>query len=496
MEKRGRRGLRVSTAILFGALVAVAAAARAGDSQLLDVLRQKHVLTDREYERLEGSELTPAQRSGLIEILRQKGILEKDEADALQSSASPPPRGGAVEAKEAPVSLPQVGYDEGFFIRTRDGSLDLRLGGRVASNFLFVEPGTTQNDTETIDRARLGVDASFYEYFRVRLENDFTSRSGLRDAFIAIRPAPEANVQLGQFKVPFSHEELRSKRYIDFVERAAVVNSTVNPSRDIGAMLYGRLGGDLLQYQLAGMNGAGQNRHDDNSDKDVVARLVLAPLADVGPSFLRGVDLGGAVTWGNQPADSAATASSISGVTETGFSFFPAVARSGKRLRWDLQGAWVNGPYSLSGEYIETDEGRDGLGDAGTDLPGLHTDGAYVGGTWLVTGENKLPNSRLHPARPLWDSQKPGWGAWEVAWRYEYYRLRHGAGVAGGGQMDPALANRYDAIVAGMNWYPNEFLRFSLNYLYGHFDKTGRGLSPDPAKHSNNAVLGRAQLEF
>jgi hypothetical protein len=32
--------------------------------------------------------------------------------------------------------------------------------------------------------------------------------------------------------------------------------------------------------------------------------------------------------------------------------------------------------------------------------------------------------------------------------------------------------------------------------LYGNFDNAGKNLSPNPAQHSNNAVLGRAQVEF
>ncbi len=333
-----------------------------------------------------------------------------------------------------------------------------------------------------------------------RLENDFTSSSGLRDAYIAARPLPAFNLQLGQFKVPFSYEELISKRYIDFVERAAVVNSTVHPSRDVGVMAYGRLAGHALSYQLALMNGTGQNRSDDNGDKDVVARLVAAPFADGGPDLLRGLDFGGAVTWGREARETTTQAdgstvpksNSISGVTETGFTFFPAVPRHGDRLRVGTHVAWIYGPYALSSEYINTQEARDGLGADGGDLPELDTDGAYVGGSWMITGESKPFNGRIHPAHPLWDLHDPGWGAWEAALRYQYFKLRHGADAPG----DTPTDNRYDAVEAGVNWYPNEFLRFSLNYLYGNFAQPGTGLSPNPDKHSNNAVLGRAQLEF
>ncbi len=258
---------------------------------------------------------------------------------------------------------------------------------------------------------------------------------------------------------------------------------------DVGVMISGRLFNAMLQYQIAGMNGAGQNRNDNNADKDVIARVVVAPFIGDGPEHLRGLTVGGAVSYGHQPGETVSgtkpTTSSIAGVTETGFTFFPAVGRYGKRLRAGAHAAWFDGPFSVSSEYIQTEESRGSL-------PDLDTDGAYVGGTWLLTGETKPFNARLRPASPVWALKHPGWGAWEAALRYEYFKLRHDRDSAAASAAD----NRYDAIVAGLNWYPNEFLRFSVNYLYGSFDHQGKDQSPNPDKRSNNAVLGRAQLEF
>ncbi len=117
----------------------------------------------------------------------------------------------------------------------------------------------------------------------------------------------------------------------------------------------------------------------------------------------------------------------------------------------------------------------------------------YVNVTYLLTGETTPFNARVRPHRPLWSPASGiGWGTFEGALRYEGFRLRH----------DPdsptasAVENRYQAFVAGLNWYPNEVMRFSLNYVYGYFDEAGPGSSPNPSKHSNNAVLSRLQVEF
>jgi phosphate-selective porin OprO/OprP len=341
-----------------------------------------------------------------------------------------------------------------------------------------------------------------YKYFKLRVQNEFAVGSnGLRDAFLAVTPTPAFNIQVGQFKIPFSYEGLLSKKYIDFVERSAVVTSVVNPLRDIGVMAYGNLFDNVVQYQVAGMNGTGQNRSDIDSDKDVVARLVLAPFASAGPQHLKGFNVGGAVTYGYEGRETTRNAdgttsnvrNSIAGTTDPFFNFYQSVPRRGHRLRAGTHLAWLDGPLGVVGEYIHTSEERRGMRADGHDAPDLDTDGGYVNLTYLLTGETKPFNSRVRPKRPLWNTDNGlGWGAWEAALRYEGFKLAHDADSATTSEVE----NRYQAFVAGLNWYPNEVMRFSLNYVYGNFDEAGTGFSPNASKHSNNAVLTRIQLEF
>jgi phosphate-selective porin OprO/OprP len=79
----------------------------------------------------------------------------------------------------------------------------------------------------------------------------------------------------GQFKVPFSLEELTSDLHIDFVERS-LINELV-PSYDRGVMAYGNIKQGIVSYSLGSFNGTGQNASDNNGDKDVAARMVIAP---------------------------------------------------------------------------------------------------------------------------------------------------------------------------------------------------------------------------
>jgi phosphate-selective porin OprO/OprP len=119
---------------------------------------------------------------------------------------------------------------------------------------------------------------------------------------------------------------------------------------------------------------------------------------------------------------------------------------------YGLEAAWVKGPWSIQGEYLQnfvSDE-VDGT---------FH--GFYVYSSYFLTGESRAYDrsrgvfGRLRPYRNL-SFGGEGWGALETGLRFSYLDLDDGA-VRGG-----ILRN----MTAGMNWYfhPNSKLRF--NYVY------------------------------
>jgi phosphate-selective porin len=253
-------------------------------------------------------------------------------------------------------------------------------------------------------------------------------------------------------------------------------------------MLHGRMGEGLFSYQLAVLNGAGQNRSDNNSAKDIAARFVLAPFIADKDSVLAGLNAGGAVTYGHQPKGNG-----ISGLSPSGFEFFRAVQVRGDRLRTGGHVAWFHGPFSVTGEYLYTSEERQKLGPNREDLSDFVTMGGYIGGTWLLTGEKKVFNRPNRPLAILLDpaANLAGWGSWEVAARYETFSLDD---EGGSGKPGALKRNSLDAARIGLNWYPNPWLRFSLEYMYGLYDDAKR--SPRPGHHAVNSILSRMQIEF
>jgi phosphate-selective porin OprO/OprP len=107
-------------------------------------------------------------------------------------------------------------------------------------------------------------------------------------------------------------------------------------------------------------------------------------------------------------------------------------------------------------------------------------DGYYVEGGYMLTGERR----RFNPVTFHWDpplvdhpfSLADGtWGAWEVAARYSDIDLNYHAGAPGTAPDADAVRGGDQRIVtAGVNWYPNTFFRFMLDYQ----DVQIRRLSP------------------
>ncbi len=281
-------------------------------------------------------------------------------------------------------------------------------------------------------------------------------------------------------------EALYSHRYIDLVERPAVVQSTVNPSRDVGAIIYGKASGKTLQYQVGIVNGSGQNTRDKNDDKDGVARIVVSPFDRADNRWLSKLSLGGAMTYGNQPFTT--TGSSTSGVTPAGYTFYNPITVKGIRQRLNGQVSWFGGPFSVKGEYIRTREAREGIvvNKVGK-LSDFVTDGWYATATWILTGEDETPG--LHrPANPV--SPGGGPGLWKIAARYEEYALDAAHAHA---PSEPA-PNGFRAWTFGLSWYPVANLRADIDYQREAFSDPAR--SPRPGHRDQSVLMSRLQIEF
>ena len=169
----------------------------------------------------------------------------------------------------------------------------LRLSGYLQGGYRWDENADPSN-TFYLHRARLSLtgDAA-KDKIDYRLQVDMAGSPKICDLYFRYKPMKELNVELGQFKVPFSYEnENCGPTTVEFIEYSYITTYLARNNglydgingatgRDIGLQLYGgffeRDGYSILNYNVAVFNGSGVNVKDHNSSKDFVARLIVKP---------------------------------------------------------------------------------------------------------------------------------------------------------------------------------------------------------------------------
>ncbi|MGN1238656.1 MAG: porin [Muribaculaceae bacterium] len=168
------------------------------------------------------------------------------------------------------------------------------------------------------------------------------------DVRISYKPLKEINITAGHFKVPFTIGNGRGPLTEEFITTPLVIQRlmgftdecgiTGGSGRDIGVSLTGTLwrhkGLDVVSYALGVFNGNGSNTKDDNTSKDVTAKLSLRPL--------KGLELSGSIYHG-----------------EYGPGFM-------RRNRWSVGGEYAGSVLLARGEYVAGDTG------------GRNSDGCYA----------------------------------------------------------------------------------------------------------------------
>jgi phosphate-selective porin OprO/OprP len=111
-------------------------------------------------------------------------------------------------------------------------------------------------------------------------------------------------------------------------------------------------------------------------------------------------------------------------------------------------------------------------------LPQNSFNGWYGQASWTITGEAHKYNPqsgayfRIIPDHPF--SWKDGeWGAWEIAARYSYVNLNSNfvAGELLSANPDAIDGGDQHGYTVGINWYPNDIIRFMLDYNHIDYDK-------------------------
>ncbi|MBE7220356.1 MAG: porin, partial [Caulobacteraceae bacterium] len=293
------------------------------------------------------------------------------------------------------------------------------------------------------------------------------------DAYLSYRPFGGFHVVAGNFKEPFSLEQLESNNTTLFTERSLL--DTFSPQRDFGlgfggngerwTLMGGAFGGTPVATGIGRYGIAG------------TARATYAPILDpvqvlhlgVAGSY-RALDRNGtALSFSDKPEDYLFDRSLVSTGT---IRDADAVGRFG------LEGAYQYGSVRLQSEYALSVV-------SGAGAPDRTFQAAYAELGWVVNG----PGRKYRVEAPGASEyavfggvevpeerrvSRGGAGVFEIAARVSAIDLRSGP-VRGGAERDASL---------GINWYPDQDLRLMADYVHARADPsaasvTGRRLDSD-----------------
>ena len=289
--------------------------------------------------------------------------------------------------------------------------------------------------------------------------------------------AAPARLRIGAFGVPTGLDDASASIETLFLERPAVVEMKRGIAGGDGRTgLALSLTDERWHGSLAFTGASIGNSGEFDEQSNYIARLAFLPIRGDHYALHAGVSAVGVITPADiNPAAGAAPTLRLRERAElrvdaqrfvdTGLIPSDGLTAYGLEL-----GGFLNNFYA-AGELLDIELSRsDGL-----DNPAFS--GWYVQGAWIFTGEHRRWNAvtggfqSVRPAHPF-DVSDGAWGAWEIAARHSVLDLNHNEGSLGLAPPVGAIrGGRQTIATVGLNWYPNNIMRFLLDYQWVRIDR-------------------------
>ena len=493
----------------------------------------------------------------LLQLLKDKGILNEVEFKRFSQRQKIQRESSREEVKfrAAEVAKEEIkaaakdevkgSFRDGITFESSDKKYSLSIRGRTELDYRYFGGNDALNaNTFDLRRAYLSAEGKLYDNYEYRVRANYstlngptttvctavgvtsatdptprctstaavanTSNTSLDEAWLNINWWKAAQFKFGQFKMPYSMEQMQTELYTDFQERS--MGDVISPGKERGIQVWG-YPTDGLYYALAYSNGQGVNANDTNNivdGQDVFARgTVNFPELFGSKQFI--AHMGTSYSNGKIPV-----ASALTGRTEgRGIQFFVPDAFTGNdvdRTRYGVEGALAFGPVKFQTEFMRASFSGKSAASATAVATNYDkdVDAYYASLVWAITGENYADfyrNGLFSRFKPInnFGLKGGGWGAWELGLRYSKFDASNfqktTAARVGSGVIPTNGTNAADAFTVGLKWLPNPHVRLMLNYIETKFDtptvitNTGRtGVTATTDKE--HAVTFRAQVDF
>jgi phosphate-selective porin OprO/OprP len=397
---------------------------------------------------------------------------------------------------------------EHFFIKS--GDFQLQPYGYLQADYRAYNGDGVPADSFLIRKGRFGFLGSYGKYydFAVLIDAAATNGISLRDIYLNVKPFPEFQVQVGQFKEPFAQEVVASDTNTDFIERSnasALYPAASSSFRSPGATVHGDIKGGIMQYWLGAFNGKGILTNNTTNEPEVIGRVRFYPWKNKKDSLFQGFAFGGSIGHGRSRGLSAEQ-SFNSQLQDQALTLIPTFTVNGPVERWNAEGSWTHNRWALRAEYNQLQQFRRNVGseDFGgigfITLPAIVGKGGYAQATYMLTGESRAEFGTPKVNHPvLGPGENRGWGAWEVAFRYDKLQVKEPGAVLTGAftQFTPAgvptFENHVDSYTAGLNWYLNYWVKYQANF---EVDRLAQPSTTGQLPQNFFVLLQRLQFRF
>ncbi|HEY8571905.1 porin [Phenylobacterium sp.] len=340
-------------------------------------------------------------------------------------------------------------------------------------------------------RARLGVEGKFFKDWNYGLQFDFggsgTEEAGrINNAFIEYAGLAPFRFRVGAFPPTTGLEDATSNTAMLFLERPAVAELVRGFAGGDGRTAAAAMANGERWTALAAVTGnlIGTQTYDEQLG--FVGRLTYVPFRGDGWTTHVGASanliINPAATGPDVPASGGAATTvrlrerpenrvDPTRLVDTGSIDADGVTALGAEAGWQFK------QLSLAGEYFWIDVERRTGALADPDFSGW-----YVQGAWTLTGQPRRYNATSggfdtpRVEKPF-DLKANSWGVWELAARYSTLDLNYRAGPAGTALPSPSSirGGEQRIISVGLNWYPNNTVRFLADFQHVEVDRLSPG---------------------